>query len=146
MAKIPINEVLAANLAYFMDRKQLSQNSLAARSKVGQSTISLYLKPENRKPGASGKMPSAKLAEVEMLADALGVHVWELLRDLQPGQREIYEQIESIFVTVQKNQQPKAATGPLISHDPDDFSDTDPSGGPSSKQRQPAKHGTRKAA
>jgi hypothetical protein len=48
--------------------------------RCGQTTISLYLSPDRRKPGKDGKAGSAKLTEVEMLARALEVEPWELLR------------------------------------------------------------------
>lgn len=80
MGKKPINDVLAENLAYYMHEKKLTQSSLAKLSGVGQTTISLYLRPDARQPSASGKLPSAKLSEVESLAEALGVNVWELVR------------------------------------------------------------------
>lgn len=101
MASTPINNVLARNLALFMERRDgMTQMELSVKSGVGQTTISLYLHPENRKPGANGKNPSAKLAEVEMLAKALGVQIWELLRDLTPEQRSAYEAIEKAFIAL----------------------------------------------
>lgn len=51
----------------------------------GQTTISLYLSPDRRKPGKDGKAGSAKLTEVEMLARALEVEPWELLRPARSG-------------------------------------------------------------
>lgn len=96
MKEKQINEVLASNLAHFMGKRQLSQKALASRSGVAQTTISLYLDPTRRKPGATGKVPSAKLSEVEMLASALSVEVWELLRNLTAEEREVYDQLESV--------------------------------------------------
>ena len=100
MQKQPINEVLASSLKYFMQKRSMKQADLATKSGVGQTTISLYLNPSNRKTGASGKPASAKLTEVEMLADALEVNVWELLRDLESNEREAYEQIEKAFLAL----------------------------------------------
>jgi len=97
MAGIDINQVLADNLRHYMDKRALKQKALAERSGVGQTTISLYLRPESRALGAKGKAPSAKLTEIQMLADALGVEVWELLRHYQPGEREAYQGIETAF-------------------------------------------------
>lgn len=97
MTAKPINDVLAANLAHFMTKRGLTQAALAGKCGIGQTTVSLYLDPSRRKIGALGKPPSAKLSEVEMLAGALGVEVWELLRHLTPAQRDAYEQIEKVY-------------------------------------------------
>lgn len=80
MTRPTLNETLAANLARLMERKGWTQAALAKQSGVGQTTISLYLNPERRQPSKSGKIPSAKLSEVESLAIAVGVEPWELLR------------------------------------------------------------------
>jgi len=60
MAGTDINQVLAENLRHYMAKRSLKQTALAQRSGVGQTTISLYLRPENRELGAKGKAPSAK--------------------------------------------------------------------------------------
>ncbi|MEN4918240.1 S24 family peptidase [Achromobacter spanius] len=80
MSRPSLNEVLAANLARLMEQKGWKQAALAKQSGVGQTTISLYLSPERRQPSKSGKLPSAKLSEVESLALAVGVEPWELLK------------------------------------------------------------------
>lgn len=77
----PINTVLAENIRLLMAKKHLVQSVLAKSAGIGQTTVSLYLHPEHRKPGKTGKPPSAKLSEVEALADALDVDTWELLRN-----------------------------------------------------------------
>lgn len=97
MTAKPINEVLAENLLHFMEQRGLTQSALAAKCGIGQTTISLYLAPTRRKIGARGKPQSAKLSEVEMLAGALGIEIWELLRQLTPAQRAAYEQIEKAY-------------------------------------------------
>ena len=97
MAGTDINQVLADNLRHYMEKRALKQTALAQKSGVGQTTISLYLRPGQRELGAKGKAPSAKLTEVQMLADALGVEVWELLRHYQDGEREAYQGIEAAF-------------------------------------------------
>jgi transcriptional regulator with XRE-family HTH domain len=81
MPKKPINEVLADNLKRAMTEQKLTQKSLSAATDVAQTTIGLYLSPDRRMRSASGKAPSAKLSEVELLATGLGVEVWELLQD-----------------------------------------------------------------
>ena len=81
MPKKPINEVLADNLKRLMAEHKQTQKSLSAATGVAQTTIGLYLSPDRRMRSASGKAPSAKLSEVELLATGLGVEVWELLQD-----------------------------------------------------------------
>lgn len=62
-----------------------------------QTTISLYLDPDRRLKSATGKEPSAKLTEIAMLAAALGVEPWELVRSLTPEQRDAYSRIEDAY-------------------------------------------------
>ena len=81
MKKSNVNEVLAQNLKIRMEAKGMKQEQLASVSKVGQTTISLYLSPERRKPGTSGKVPSAKIGEIEALADALGCRFLDLVTE-----------------------------------------------------------------
>ncbi len=110
MEKKPINDVLAANLAHFMQARGLTQKALEGLSGVGQTTISLYLHPDRRAPGKSGKVPSAKLSEVESLANALDIEVWQLLRSLTPSEREAYEQIENAYLSLKRSAQPDSPT------------------------------------
>ena len=97
MPASPLNLVLAVNLASLMERKGLKQMALAKKCGVAQTTISNYLNPERRKLGKDGKPGSAKLTEVEMLATALNVEPWELLRPMTGQQREMYEKIEAAY-------------------------------------------------
>lgn len=106
MQNLPINDVLADNLAYFMQKRGLNQTGLAKKSGVRQNTISLYLDPSKRKPSAKGKPASGKLTEVAMLADGLGVEAWELIRSLDQDQREAYSQIEAAFRAIQPEKKP----------------------------------------
>lgn len=106
MSKKTINEVLADNLAYFMKERGLTQKVLGDKCSMGQTTISLYLNPSRRKISHSGKEPSAKLSEVELLSKSLGIEIWQLLRPLSPEQRAAYESIETAF----KALQPKTVT------------------------------------
>lgn len=95
---MPINQVLAANLTYFMGQRKLSQSALSRRVGVAQRTIGNYMNPDLRDPvGKTGKPRSAKLSELELIAAGLGVEVWELLRPLTPAEREFYRQIEESF-------------------------------------------------
>lgn len=97
----PLNQALADNLAHLMEKKGLKQMALAKKCGVGQTTISLYLNPDRRKPGKDGKAGSAKLTEVEMLANALEVEPWELLRPMSGTQRDVYERIEAAYKALQ---------------------------------------------
>lgn len=105
MSELPINDVLAQNLAYFMAEKGLNQSTLGAAAGIGQTTVGLYLNPGRRKTGASGKAPSAKLGELEQLARVLGVEVWELLRPMSPSARRAYRQIEAAFLALNNPQE-----------------------------------------
>lgn len=92
-----ISEVLAENLTYFMDMKKITQVVLGQRAGIGQTTVSLYLNPDRRAQGKSGKEPSATVARIQSLADALGVELWELLRPLTPAQRDFYRSMETLI-------------------------------------------------
>lgn len=96
MTKTPINQVLAFNLAEYMQERGLKQLALAKKSGVDQKTISNYLTPENRTVGKSGKPPSAKLAEVEKIAEALGIDAWELISPLTLAQKQFYRSLEGM--------------------------------------------------
>lgn len=91
-----INLVIAENLRHYMAKQGLSQMRLAVATngKVGQTTVSLYLDPERRKTGKSGKA-SAKMTEVQALADALGVKIWHLL--MPAGEREAFAHLEAAY-------------------------------------------------
>lgn len=97
MSSRPISEVLADNLRHYMSKRGLTQAGLAELSKVGQTTIGLYLSPERRQPSKSGKLPSPNLGDVERLAQSLEVEVWDLLRPMTPVERDAYQQIEAAF-------------------------------------------------
>lgn len=105
----PLNQALAENLAHHMEKHGLTQMALAKKCGVAQTTISLYLNPERRKEGKDAKPGSAKLTEVEMLAVALDVEPWELVRPLDGVQREVYGRIEAAYKLLK--QQPAAPAG-----------------------------------
>lgn len=115
MSKQNINDVLADNLAHFMEERRVTQRALAQQSGIAQTTISLYLNPQRRQPGKSGKIPSAKLTEVESLAHALGVDAWKLIRPMTPEQRKAYDSIEQAYLAIVGASNPpdnkSAATG-----------------------------------
>ena len=101
MSKRSINEVLAENLKHYMAAQKLKQTKLGELADMAQTTVSLYLNPARRLPSKSGKVPSANLGDVERLAIALGVEVWELLRPLSGPEREAYDKIANAFKALQ---------------------------------------------
>src|SRR3546814_4841430 len=80
MSKKPINDVLAENLTAFMEEKNLTQAALGKLAEIGQTTVGLYLNTHRRNPGKTGKRPSAKLRDVEELANDIAVEVSEIIR------------------------------------------------------------------
>src|ERR1700741_2608374 len=58
-----------------------TQQEVAKASGLAQTSISLMLRPEDRKPTKSGKIASPQLSEVERIANAFGMEVWQLLID-----------------------------------------------------------------
>ena len=80
----PINQILAANIERHMTLRGWVQEVLATKAGMAQTTVGLYLHPENRKVGKSGKPPSAKVSEVESIAHAFGLEAWELLQIYKP--------------------------------------------------------------
>lgn len=111
-----LNQALAENLEHHMAQKGLKQMALAKKCGVGQTTISLYLHPERRKLGKDGKAGSAKLTEVEMLAEALEVEPWELLRPLDGIQREVYERIGAAYKMLTQDGASLASPPAKIAH------------------------------
>jgi hypothetical protein len=76
-----INQVVADNLLYWMGKRKIAtQGELARLAKVSQRTVGNYLNPDLRMKSATGKEPSAKIAELEKIAKVFGVEVWWLLR------------------------------------------------------------------
>lgn len=109
MSKRSINEVLSENLRHYMTTRELKQTALGERAGMAQTTVSLYLNPARRLPSKSGKVPSANLGDVERLATALDVEVWELLRPLSGPEREAYDKIANAFKALQGTAAPKPA-------------------------------------
>ena len=99
----PINRILAENLLRCMAVRGIStQQALAKRAGLSQRAIGYYLHPEQRPPSKSGKEPSAKLAELEQLARALGTEPWDLLRDLTDSERAFYAKIEAAYQSLRE--------------------------------------------
>lgn len=108
MAERNINRVLADNLERQMDRRKWDKNKLSAASGIAPRTIGYYLRPEHQQVGSKGKEPSAKLSEVQLLAQALEIETWQLLRDLTAEQWAAYEKIEAAFFDLQPKRPPDA--------------------------------------
>jgi len=86
-------QAFAVNLDRLMQARGMTQAQLAKKAELGQTTISLYLRPEARNNDkANGQPGSPTLAKVEAIALALGVDVWDLLRPpAPPGGQAISE-------------------------------------------------------
>ena len=106
MAEQSINQVFAKNLEAIMNRKELSQMALATKSGVSQKTVSNYLNPGQRPAGAKGKQASAKLTEIALIAAALEVPPWRLLRPLDEKQSVVYDAVESAISKLTPSQPP----------------------------------------
>lgn len=113
MSKEPVNKVFAANLKHFMQASDYkTQQALGAKCGIAQRTISNYLNPELRRVGSKGKAPSANLSQLQKIADALGIEVWQLLRPMSAAQRVIYRKVEEAFVellSMESDAQPSSA-------------------------------------
>jgi hypothetical protein len=84
----PINQVVSEALVYFMGDRW-NATTLGRRAGVSPNTVKNYREPQLREVGASGKAPSAKLTELELLATALGLEVADLVTDQSNAQRAI---------------------------------------------------------
>ena len=114
--KMPINDVLAENLAYWMEQAGVdSQSELSRMTGIAQTTISNYLHPKQRAPSATGKVPSAKIAELDKIADALHIQTWQLLRRMTPSERKMYAHIEAAYLDLVNRLQDEPPTPLLIS-------------------------------
>lgn len=92
-----ISRVVATNLRYWMEQADFTQAALAAKAGVNQKTISNYLNPEQRVESATGKLPSPKLEELDKIARALAIPLWQLVREMTEKERRLYEHIERAY-------------------------------------------------
>lgn len=102
--------LLARNLKQLMEDyfPPLSQNELAKKSGVPQTSIGLMLNPDKRLPTKSGRIPSPTLAQIEKVAAFFQKETWQLLHP-NPGQaplsdseRRRYEAFESAMKAMQE--------------------------------------------
>jgi hypothetical protein len=97
-----VTKVLARNLKRFMDEgpEPISQNSLAGKAKVAQTSIGYMLNPDTRAPTKNGKLSSPTVAKIEKVARALGKEAWQLLHPnpdeapLSAQERARYEEFQ----------------------------------------------------
>lgn len=80
MARDSLNRTLSIVLDRLMRERGLSNNELGRKAKVAPNTVANYRDQESAFT-AKGKPRSAKLAEVEQIADALGIDPLDLLVD-----------------------------------------------------------------
>lgn len=88
-----LNQVLAERLAQEMAARGLSAKRLGELAEVAPNTVSNYLKRADPTYSKSGKEQSAKLAEVERIAAALGLHALSLLTDPEEQQRRAQQAV-----------------------------------------------------
>lgn len=77
MGKTPVRQVLADNLRMLMKRDPAlnTQEKLAQRAKIAQTSVSQLLRPGND----AAKSPT--LSQVEKVANAFGLATWQILLD-----------------------------------------------------------------
>lgn len=101
--------VLARNLKQLMDDHDppLSQNELAKKTGVRQTSIGLMLNPEKRLPTKSGKVPSPTLAQIAKGAAHFNKKAWQLLHPnpaqapLSDAERQRYQAFEAAMKSLQ---------------------------------------------
>jgi hypothetical protein len=84
----PVNQIVSEALVYFMGDKW-NPTTLGRRAGVSPNTVKNYREPQTREAGASGKAPSAKLTELELLANVLGLEVADLVTDQTNAERAL---------------------------------------------------------
>jgi transcriptional regulator with XRE-family HTH domain len=98
MPKKSANQILAENLQSLMTEQKYSALALSKRAGIAPNTIGNYLDTSHQVT-SKGRERSAKLAEVERLAEALGVTLIDLLTDgAKPAHvRTLSPQIEQML-------------------------------------------------
>jgi transcriptional regulator with XRE-family HTH domain len=89
MVKKSVAEVVSEALRFHMGRATppITEKALGARAGVSPRTVANFLRPATRAPSASGKQPSGKLTELEMIATALGISIADLVTDMSEETR-----------------------------------------------------------
>lgn len=83
-----IVHVVARALDWHMKKAGLTETALGKKAGVSPRTVGNFLRPDKREISASGKVPSGKLTELEMIAAAPGIEFVDLVTDMSPGARE----------------------------------------------------------
>ncbi len=78
----------------------MSQPGLSKASGIAQTSVSLLLNPQNRAPGKEGRIGSPTLAQVETVADALGVEAWELICPMSGEQWIVYQAAQQMHQAI----------------------------------------------
>lgn len=81
MKKPSLSQIVAKNLAYFMDRSAglKTANALAVKAKVAPNSVRNLLDPKKRTVTADKPDGVPQLDTINKVAEALGVEVWKLL-------------------------------------------------------------------
>lgn len=116
MDRKPITEILAENLATAMAEHPFikNQNALAKKSGIAQTSIGLMLNPGSRAPTQRGRLPSPTLAQIDAVADALGLQAWQLIfpdpnhHRISQREGELYQSIEESMRELRTLQQTNA--------------------------------------
>lgn len=87
MAKKTANQILAERLDHFMKLRGLNNSKLGKRAGIAANTVGNYL-DKTPQVTTTGKERSAKLAEIEKLAEALEVSIIDLLTEPDPSRPE----------------------------------------------------------
>lgn len=96
-----VTTILARNLKALLEDHPIlnSQNALAKKCGVAQTSIGLMLHPEKRIPTKSGRLPAPTVENVEKVAKAYGKEAWQLLHPepsmapLNATERAMYERV-----------------------------------------------------
>lgn len=99
MSSKSLNQLLAENLTRLMEARQLTNKALAAKAGVAANTIANYKRGASPAFTARGKSRSAKLLEVERLAEALNVDPLLLLTDAEAQARRVQAIAEALVAS-----------------------------------------------
>jgi len=87
MAKKTANQILAERLEHFMKLRDMNNSKLGKKAGIAANTVGNYL-DKTPHVTATGKERSAKLAEIERLAEALEVSIVDLITEPDPSKPE----------------------------------------------------------
>jgi DNA-binding Xre family transcriptional regulator len=99
MAKKTANQILAERLDHFMKLRGFNNSTLGKKAGIAPNTVGNYL-DKTPQVTATGKERSAKLAEIERLADVLEVSIVDLLTEAderKPEPRVLPPKVEQML-------------------------------------------------